>query len=521
MKRRSRNLPRVFVAVLLLTLLCACATGPEVIRITGCESEKNQSCGIPDEKSDDPWVFYALPRTQLRVKVPIQVHTLQRGLLHPIADGGKCREIAEFIENRGAEAVGAARLTEISCAELPTKRAIEIPTTAACSGIGNTSERCAFLSENAVTIGQSLQVESIPAPDPDHIYAVRLRAHSFQKLEASLSFNARHAPVKHHAEGTSAAVSVLGYAMGAAGIDKLSSPDFIPILETPTAPQGGAEPPPDNTDDIQAVVGEIKQLLEVRRSLATTGSLSPASSSEIEASLGRLETILEGSVSMRQVDATFHCFPEQNPDDQNPCTSGFLNKFIEFDSKNLDNGEKTQSQIDLWVAVKAEHDEVSREFQDAILKAGNEINDDLQGHAYRIPAQTSLQLQFWAVESSDQRVVSSIRSSDCESSQKLCIDIPGAFTIAQFGEVLRLPRRMGLSGALGAELDPATGALRRIEVNGSGGGKAMVEGLVKELERDHELEALKRESDVLGAQKSICESTTALELEIPAFCPEP
>ncbi|NBD96247.1 MAG: hypothetical protein GVY11_07225 [Gammaproteobacteria bacterium] len=429
--------------------------------------------------------------------------------------------MAEFLEDRRAEDPGAARLADISCVNLPTERAIEIPTPAACLGSESTSGQCVFLSENAVTIGQSLQVESLPALDPEHIYAMRLRAHPFQKLEASLSLNSRNAPVKHHAEGTSAAVSVLGYAMRVAGSNLLSSTDSIPSQNVRFTHEESSDSPQDNTADIRAVVKKMKQILETRRSLATTGSLNPSSLSEIEASLGRLEEALEGSVSMRQLDLNFHCFPYQASDNQYACTSPILNQLIEFDIHDRSTGEQTESIINLWMAIKAEPTEGSREFREAISKTVTEINDDLNGHPYRIPAWTSLQLQFWAVESRSQGSSNPSGVNDCESSRKLCIDIPGAFAVAQFGSVLRLPRRMGLSGALSAELDPATGGLRRIEVNGTGGGKAIAESLVEQLERDQELEALKRESDVLSAQKSICESTTALEVERPAFCPEP
>ena len=455
---------KTFATAMFAAALAGCAHAPRV------ESVKEGE-GIRSFR--DPVVHYTLPKTRIDV-----LWKARQGLYVP---GPLSAELDRLLAKR-CDAKELLDRKHPCYWNLRPKRPSN--PVASCPRKNNNA-----LTSYLLTRGE-IEVATTGIPDPTQQYAVSLRPAAFERLKASFDFTAQGGLARMEAQSTNlvaetsmklAAVA----AAGATGIRSLAEP--TKGLPRPETPRG----------DFPGLVALAAQLdaLESRKSTAATA----VAVEQITAEQGRLRALAEGRLVEGEIERHLSQVPE-------PCYPRIGHTCqIEFRSTTL---VSTQLECETPGLIPEPVVRITATAESTTLAhqaARSQDAPDPHGLRYRVPVSANLTLV-------------GRRCGSEKDAFELTRNEP--IQIAQWGEVLTLPRSMGwASGSLTAKLDPDTGALLTLaSETGGSAGAAIINQLYAESQRDPELEGLKRRKESLELQTSICTSRNTLGLDPGPEC---
>lgn len=479
---------RYALALLAAVIVTACAHGPRVVKVEP-----------GSERLDHTHIFYALPMTQVAVELPLTVRTVEKGLLHDPVEGvlfdpnAKCDD--------GSRPAVHARLC---------LHGLRPATAARADALLNCPHGGGVVVGPAVLQGTTLAV-----PDPEHVYAVRMRAGSFEKLKASLQLAAHGAPAAFSATGESAWLEVSKFLLVAATRTLSTDSSLKAVM-----PVGVTERIAAVSPTVENVLGRIEQLQADRLRLARAGSLSPASRDVLDSELARLRQILEGRLIERPVTARLMFTPTGATGRvrASQALTGVCPPHKQGESS-------TPVALAAWLSLEPLPGHAS--FIGRVRESTVEpSNADDSGLRYRVASIATGQVGLTLCQSPP--VVQETASAPpyCPSvmpdpTHTRWVPLQSSLTIAQGGQVRSLPRRLGFgSGHLEAAFDPLSGGLTAVTSDSKGASYDGLRTVVDEAGTDHELAALEREAKLLQQRKSICDNRRALGMPIPQDCNE-
>jgi len=483
---------RILIVAAALAALAGCAYGPKVVHVPVSETVV-----APADRLDDSHVYYALPRTLVSVQWPLTLRSVKPGLLHTAAGGGP------FDPTAHCKSPGEDELVRRLCAR--RLRAL-VPSST------NQVAACATVPPLIVASEPALRASTVPVPDADHIYAVRMHAGAFEKLETTLTLSEHGAPTSFSATGTSSGMRIADFALRAA---------MIGILKQDADGRSTASADANRAQMID-LLNQMDQWDQQLLDLAQAGALSQTSRDVIVGKLQELRQKLEGQ-SVEQTITLQLVFDPPNGDaaqhdevempgfcppspDQSPAAEGDAEK-PEARSPPL-TARLTLRPLSQHVELTTTIDRTSA----ALVEA------EAKGLRYRVPV---LNRGYLSLAVEPDQSPDACMPGDSQPMPPQCIPIESTLLIAQQGSVRALPRRLGLgTGAMKATLDAASGGLSSVTTETRGGAYDLVNAVVDEAGRDHELAALEREAKLLQQRVAICKSRRELGMAIPQDCNE-
>ena len=509
----------IAAAVIGMALAGCFAKAPNVTHVD-CGSE--QDCKL--NSSDTPYtIYYALPRTDLTVTLPLVQRTLKKRVVVP--EGRTCEgcEITELDEVDYC-AVEVKKKLKFDENEGPTIEKLLDPTSACYwkfqkaelpdgSVLVCSAERSIGLyrSETPVTAAVT------NTPDPTQIYAVSLKPPLFSKLKASLEMSPNGTLSQFAATSSSAGKEFGTFALKAALAYVSGGPS--PFLLSSVAGNKRLDSLKRNIageymlgEDFKKVLRELAALEKSRLALIKSGKATAESLAAITAQQTILRRMIEGWVKEEPLVLTIP-FPLADGDGESQpfqipsgvaCPKSPVNALISFDPI----GDNTK-----FVNAQAKD-------------KGSEMSGD--GFRYRVPRLYHAKVQLLAKDPDTCAIIKpepdATKETACNVKEACanCMDIQGVLSIAQWGTVRQLPRRIGFgSGSLSASLDPVTGGLKSVSNEAEGAGQQILLTTLEEVQKDHDLEAMKDEATKLELKLKLCKLRADMGLPPAEGCPAP
>lgn len=510
----------IAAVVITMTLAGCFAKAPNVTHV---HCGKENTCA--PNPSDSPYtIYYALPRTDLTVTLPLVQRSLKKRVVIP--EGKACdkcpiKEIDE-VDYCAVELVNKLTFGEN---EGPTVEKLLDPTSA-CYWKFKKAELpegsvLACGTENSLGLYRSetpITAAATSTPDPTQIYAVSLKPPLFSKLKASLEMSPNGTLSQFAATSSSAGKELGTYALkaGLAYVGGGSSPLFL-SSDAGNKRMDGLK---QNTagkymlgEDFKKVLRELAALEKSRLALIMSGKATAESLAAITAQQTILRRMIEGWVKEEPLVLT-----------------------IPF-ALDGDNGRSKEFDIPSGVACPKNSVKARISFNPIADQAkfvdaqpahgGSEATDD--GFRYRVPRLYHAKVQLLATDPGTCNIIppqpdAPDKNAACgvKDACKNCMDIQGVLSIAQWGIVRQLPRRIGFgSGSLSASLDPVTGGLKSVSNEAEGAGQQILLTTLEEVQKDHGLEAMKDEANKLELKLKLCKLRADMGLPPADGCPAP
>lgn len=529
-------------AVAIVGMLAGCiAKAPSVIKVAENDKSIKEACinkkeGCKERPADTPYtLFYALPRTDLTVTLPLVQRTLKKPVIVPVETkcvGKTCSTtVLGDVDYCAVDHFGKLQLDPNDSVPIKVRldpesacywrfKKAELPNGAALL-CDKENPRGLYRSESPITATTS------NTPDPGEIYAVSLKPEFFSKLKASLEFSPNGALTQFAATATSAGKEgvVLFTKVALAATTGVASPITLLNKRNDEFPKRTVKGMPEYTlgKEFEEVLGKLAELEDSRLKLIMSGKATAEALAAISAQQTVLRRLIEGSVQEGPLVLTipFNLGKSMTRSVSFPiregavCQESPVSATIDFDpvpgnSTFVDVQEPTSTKDQDGFRYR-----VPRLFQAKMRLATNDSappsSPPSTGAAKAVePTCFDDPPKKPGPELKTQVVIPS------------CLDVQGSLSIAQWGVVRQLPRRIGYgSGSLSASLDPVSGGLKSVSNESEGAGQQILLTTLEEVQKDHGLEAMKDEATKLELKLKLCKLRADMGLPPAEGCPAP